>query len=192
MCFMSTPARRLDLIAVEDYLALDAATGNARLEYAAGHLYALAGASRRHAAIVRNLTTLLQAASEARGCDAYASDLRLRISDDLYFYPDVIVACGDRDAADRDETDPTLLAEVLSESTEHRDLGIKLAAYRSLPSLRVYLVVAQDIRRVEVHWREHENTPWRHDVVRGASVVQLPALGGADLALERIYARTGV
>jgi Uma2 family endonuclease len=190
---MSTPARRLDLIAVEDYLALDDAAGEARFEYAAGHIHAMAGASRRHAAITRNLTTLLQSALERRGCDAYASDLRLRVGDDLYFYPDVVVACGERDGTDRDETAPALLAEILSESTEHRDLGIKLAAYRSLPSLLVYLVVAQDTRRVEIHWREHENASWRHHAVRGAGVIHLTTvLGGVDLPLDGIYARTDV
>jgi Uma2 family endonuclease len=189
---MSTPARRLDLIAVEDYLAMDDATGDARLEYAAGHVFALAGASRRHAAIAANLTAILHGATEGGGCQVYTADLRLRVSADLYFYPDVIVACGERDGTDRDETAPTLLAEILSESTEHRDLGIKLAAYRSLPSLLAYLIVAQDTRRVEIHWREHEAAPWRHDVVRGSGVVHLTALGGLDLPLDRIYARTDV
>lgn len=189
---MSTSARRLDLIAVDDYLALDDASGDARLEYAAGHIYALAGASRRHAAIARNLTTLLQTSLEKRGCDAYTSDLRLRVSADLYFYPDVIVACGDRDGTDRDETAPALLVEILSDATEPRDFGIKLAAYRSLPSLLAYLVVAQDTRRVEIHWREREDSPWQHDVVRGAGVVRLDVLGGMELPLDRIYARTGV
>lgn len=189
---MSTPARRLDLIAVDDYLALDDATADARVEYAAGHVFALAGASRRHVAITRNLMALLQAALEGRGCDAYASDLRLRVGGDLYFYPDVMVTCGERAGSDRDETTPTLLAEVLSKGTEHRDLGIKLAAYRSLPSLLAYLIVAQDTRRVEVHWREREDAPWRHDVVRGAGVVRLAALGALELPLDRIYARTDV
>ncbi|CAN5812401.1 Uma2 family endonuclease [soil metagenome] len=189
---MSTYARRLDLISVEDYLALDDATEDARLEYAAGHVFALAGASRRHAAIARNLTILLQAALEGRGCDAYATALRLRVAADMYFYPDVMVACGERAGTDRDETAPTLLAEVLSESTEDRDLGLKLAAYGSLPSLLAYLVVAQDTRRVEVHWREREDAPWQHQVVRGAGIVHLAALGGVDLPLDRIYARTDI
>lgn len=189
---MSTPARRLDLVAAEDYLALDDATDDARLEYAAGHIYALAGASRRHAAIVRNLTTLLQATTEARGCDAYATDLRLRVSDDLYFYPDVIVACGKRHGTDRDETHPTLLAEVLSASTEDRDLGIKLAAYRSLPSLLAYVIVAQDARGVEVQWREQEDAPWRHELVRDTGIVHVPAVGGLELRLDQIYARTDI
>jgi Uma2 family endonuclease len=189
---MSTSARRLDLIGVNDYLAMDEASEDARLEYAAGHIHALAGASRRHAAIVRNLTTLLQTTLGTRGCDAYASDLRLRVGDDLYFYPDVIVACGDRDPTDRDETAPAILVEVLSDSTEHRDLGIKLAAYRAIRTLYAYLVVAQDTRRVEVHWREHEQSSWQHAVVSGVGAVRLDVLGGLELPLDQIYARTRV
>jgi Uma2 family endonuclease len=182
----------VELVPVAEYLALDDATDDARLEYVAGHVHALAGASRRHVAITRNLTILLQAALEGPGCDAYATDLRLRVAADMYFYPDVIVACGERGGTDRDETAPTFLAEVLGESTGHRDLGLKLAAYRSLPSLLVYLIVAQDTRRVEAHWREHEGAPWHQRVVDGAGVLQLPVLGGLALPLERVYARTGV
>lgn len=188
---MSTPARRLDLIHVEDYLAMDEATTDARLEYAAGHIFALAGTSRRHAAISANLTALIHAATEESDCQVYTADLRLRVAADMYFYPDVMVTCGERSVTDRDETAPTLLAEVLSESTEHRDLGLKLVAYRSLPSLLVYLIIAQDERRVEVHWRERDDTPWGHEVVRGSGVVHLTAFGGVEIPLDRIYARAG-
>jgi hypothetical protein len=145
----------------------------------------MAGASRRHAAITRTLTTLLQSALERRGCDAYASDLRLRVGDDLYFYPDNVVANGERDGTGRDETAPALLTEILSESAEHRDLGIKFAAYRSLPSLLVYLVVAQDTRCVAIHWREHENAFWRHHAVHGAGVIRLTVLGGVASLVGR-------
>ena len=189
---MSTPARSLDLVAVDDYLALDDATEDARLEYAAGHVHALAGASRRHVAITGNLTAFLHAYSEGGDCQVYATDLRLRVAADLYFYPDVMLVCGERGGTDRDETAPTLIVEVLSESTEHRDLGLKLAAYRSLPSLRTYLVIAQNERRVELHWREDSDSPWRQDAVEAAGVLHLELLGGLDLPLDRIYARTGI
>jgi Uma2 family endonuclease len=189
---MSTPARRLDLIAVDHYLALDDAAEDAHLEYAAGHVFALAGATRRHAAIAANLTALLHAALEETGCQVYTADLRLRVALDMYFYPDLMVACGERAGSDRDETAPTLLVEILSESTEHRDLGIKLAAYRAIASLRGYLVVSQDERRIEVHRRRHEDAGWEHEVARGAGTVRQEVLGGLDLPLDRIYARTGV
>jgi Uma2 family endonuclease len=181
----------IELVTVAEYLALDDATDDARLEYVAGHVHALAGASRRHVAITANLTALLHAASEGSDCRVYASDLRLRVAPDLYFYPDVMLVCGERGATDRDETAPTLVAEVLSESTGHRDLGLKLAAYRSLPSLLAYLVVAQDARRVEAHWREDAGSPWRQEAA-GDGAIRLPVLGGLALPLERVYARTGV
>jgi len=103
-----------------------------------------------------------------------------------------MLACGERTGTDRDETAPTLPVEILSESTEHRDLGIKLVAYRSLPSLLAYLVVSRDARRVEVHRRRDEAAPWEHGLVEGAGIVRLSALGGVDLPLDRIYARSGV
>lgn len=187
---MSTPARELDLIPVEDYLAMDEASEDARLEYAAGHVFALAGASRRHAVIAANLTAFLHDATSRGDCQVYAADMRLRVSEDLYFYPDVMVACGPRSGTDRDETEPVLLVEVLSGSTVHRDLGLKLAAYRAIPSLRAYLVVYQDERKVESHWREHEDAPWRNEVARGETTIKLGALGGLQIALAEVYART--
>lgn len=187
---MSIPARQLDLIPPEDYLAMDEASEDARLEYAAGHIFALAGANRRHGVIATNLVVLLHEVTSGGDCQVYAADMRLRVSDDLYFYPDVMVACGLRSGTDRDETDPVLLVEVLSGSTVHRDIGLKLAAYRAIPSLRAYLIVYQDERRVESHWREREDARWRHEVARGETSVHLGVLGGLEIPLSGVYART--
>lgn len=103
-----------------------------------------------------------------------------------------MVACGERDGADRDETEPLLLAEVLSEATAQRDLGLKLVAYRGIRSLRAYLVVSQHERKVEVHWREYEDAAWRHEAVRGEAALMLTALGGMALPLDGVYARTDI
>jgi Uma2 family endonuclease len=187
---MSTPARVQDLVSVEEYLAADVAREDARLEYVAGHIFALAGATKRHAVISGNIYARLHAATEGLNCRVYQSDVRLRVSADLYFYPDVMVACRDdlHDEDPMDETAPHVLVEVLSEGTAERDLGLKLAVYRDLPSLRMYLIISQDERRVELHWRARLGGAWQKDVVSGTGTITIPSLN-ATITLDQIYAR---
>ena len=187
---MSNPAPSQELLSIKEYLAADAASDECRLEYIAGHIFALAGATKRHALIAGNVFARFHAATEQGGCRVYQSDVRLRVGRDMRFYPDVIVACAS-DSGDEDrteETAPTILVEVLSESTSQRDTGVKLAAYRQIPTLRMYLIVSQEERRVEVHTRPQADLPWEHYVARGAEVIAVPELG-TGLALDQVYAR---
>jgi Uma2 family endonuclease len=187
---MNTPARIQDLVSVEEYLAADATTDDTRLEYVAGHIFALAGATKRHALIAGNIYARFHAATEGLGCRVYQSDVRVRVACDMRFYPDVMVACGG-DPSQEDpieETAPTVLVEVMSASTANRDVGVKLAAYREIPSLRMYLIVSQDERRVEVHSRRRADVPWEHYVAKGSEVIPIQALD-TSLALDQIYAR---
>jgi Uma2 family endonuclease len=187
---MSNPAPTQELVSEEEYLAADAASDDFRLEYIAGHIFALAGATKRHVLIAGNIFARFHAATEQRGCRVYQSDVRLRIGADMRFYPDIIVACaGDFGGEDPiEETSPTILVEVLSESTAHRDVGVKLAAYRQIPTLRMYLIVSQSERRVEVHSRAAGGALWEHHVVTGSGEIPVPALE-TSLSLDQIYAR---
>lgn len=190
---MSDAAHLPELASVEEYLAADGASEDVRLEYVAGHVFALAGATKRHALIAGNVYARLHAATEGSDCRVYQSDVRLRISRDLYFYPDVMLACGgDRGLEDpMDETSPIVLVEVMSESTASRDVGVKLAAYRDIPTLLMYLVVSQDERRVEVHARRRADGPWEHRVARGSETISIRGIDAA-LSLDQIYARLAV
>jgi Uma2 family endonuclease len=131
-------------------------------EYYEGEMFAMAGASRRHAVISTNLIGELRQQLKPRPCEAYSSDLRLRITPDLYTYPDVLVVCGEPQFAD-DQKDtllnPTLIIEVLSESTRDYDRGRKFQHYRTLPSLAEYLTVDQDEPHVE-HWTRQPENRW--------------------------------
>jgi Uma2 family endonuclease len=132
-------------------------------EYFQGEVFAMAGASRRHGLIVTNLTIELGQQLKGKPCEVYSSDLRLRVTPaGLYTYPDVMVACGDIQFAD-DQKDtllnPVLLIEVLSESTRDYDRGRKFQYYRTLPSLREYLTVAQDEPHIE-HWTRQPEDRW--------------------------------
>lgn len=187
---MSNPAPIDDLVSTEEYLAADAERDDARLEYVAGHVFALAGATKRHALIASNLVAAFYAATEGRRCRVYASDVRLRVARDLRFYPDVMVACDDQTPGEDpiEETVPAILVEILSDSTAHIDSGVKLVAYRAIPTLRAYLIVSQAERRVEVHSRAEANAAWEHHVATGRDAIRIPNLE-TPLFLDQIYAR---
>ena len=118
-------------------------------------------------------------------------DLRLRIpATNRYTYPDVAVACGDIQFEDAELDillNPTLIVEVLSPSTEAADRGGKFAAYRTIPSLQAYVLIAQDQPLVEHFQRQGES--WLLTAYSGLdAVVPLPAIG-CTLRLHDVYRR---
>lgn len=143
----------------EQYLEIERAA-EFRSEFYAGHMYAMSGGSYRHAQIIGGLVGELRNALKQRPCSVVPIDLRLRVSPGgLYTYPDAIVICGEPKFAD-DQKDtmlnPTLIAEVLSPSTEAYDRGFKAAQYRTLVSLQEYVLVSQTEPRVEVFHRQSD------------------------------------
>src|SRR6185436_6437179 len=129
-------------------------------EYLNGEVLAMTGASRRHNLIVWNLSAALHAQLQWRGCEAYVGDMRVFIpAVGLYTYPDVAVACGEPRFEDTElDTllNPTLVIEVLSATTEGYDRGKKASYYRSLDSLREYVLVSQEEVRVELFTRQQD------------------------------------
>jgi Uma2 family endonuclease len=136
----------------EEYLALER-TAEYKSEYLAGEIFAMAGASERHISIVANTMYLLVGQLKGRPCKAYSNDMRLKVSPTgLYTYPDIIVVCGAPMFADEQKDtllNPTVLIEVLSESTEAYDRGKKFDHYRTLASVSDYLLISQDQRKIE-------------------------------------------
>jgi Uma2 family endonuclease len=149
----------------------------------------LAGATDRHNAIVMGLVVRLFGPARARGCRLRALAMRLRVSEDTSYYPDLQVVC---DATDRHELyteRPCLIVEVLSRGTQRIDRGEKWGAYRRLASLESYLLVWQDRRRVE-HYRRQGGATADRDFAReeviGSGSVHLACLD-TDLTLDDIY-----
>lgn len=157
-------------------------------EYLNGEVHPMAGASRIHVLICINLLTLLKIALRGSECQCYHSDLRVRVSES-FVYPDVTVTCGEEeylDSAIDTLLNPMLLIEVLSPSTEEYDRGPKFEAYRSLPSLREYLLVAQDRHHVEL-FRLNDAGRWELFEVSGLeSSIELTSVG-CTLSLAEIY-----
>ena len=150
----------------EQYLAMERAA-ETRHEYFDGEIFAMSGASRSHVLIAGNLAAALLGQLRDRPCNVYPLDMRVRVSPTgLYTYPDVIVVCGDEQFADDHEDtllNPTVIFEVLSPSTESYDRGKKFRHYRTLDSLREYVLVSQEEPRIEQYVRQPGDEWLLHD-----------------------------
>ncbi|HEX6048948.1 MAG TPA: Uma2 family endonuclease, partial [Gemmatimonadaceae bacterium] len=133
---------------VEEYLRFDE-TSPLKHEYVAGEVYAMTGVTLRHNTIARNIVTALTAAAAEGPCQVFFSDVRLRASADVYYYPDAMVVPGDVDELDVIVSEPCVVIEVTSSSTGRIDRGEKLTAYRSISSLLAYLIIDHRRPRVE-------------------------------------------
>jgi Uma2 family endonuclease len=182
------PHRRLS---PQEYLAAER-QAEVRSEYLGGDVFAMSGASRRHNLIVVNVAASLHGQLKGRACETYAGDMRIHIpATGLYTYPDVAVVCGDPRFEDSElDTllNPTVLIEVLSPTTEGYDRGKKFAHYRTLESLREYVLVSQEEVRVELFTRQHEGHWLLSEASRLEEAVPLAAIG-CELRLADAYDR---
>lgn len=141
----------------EDYLAIER-RAEFKSEYFDGDMFAMSDASEAHNTIVLNVGAALRQHLKNRPCKAYANDMRVKVGPTgLYTYPDLVVVCRQAqfDDAHLDTLlNPTLIIEVLSDSTEAYDRGRKFAHYRSLESLVEYVLIAQDRPQVESYQRQ--------------------------------------
>lgn len=151
---MGEPATKLSY---SEYLAFEEASDE-KHEFIDGLVFAMAGGSYEHARLSGRMMIALARALEGRPCNVVPSDARVRIqATNRSTYPDVSVVCGPARFASDDSqalTNPILLVEVLSPTTEQSDRGEKFRHYRRLESLREYVLVAQDEPRIEVFRRE--------------------------------------
>jgi Uma2 family endonuclease len=150
------------LFTPEEYLMIER-NADFKSEYVCGKIYAMAGASIRHNRIAANVTGELYGQLKGKPCQAYSSDLRLKVGDTgLYTYPDVSVVCGEPNLLDdtRDVLlNPTVIVEVLSPSTATYGRGEKAEYYRDLESLTDYVLIAQDKPWIE-HYARQEGSGW--------------------------------
>ena len=186
---MAMPALESPLTPAE-YLAFERAA-EYKHEYVGGRVYAMTGASREHNVIAWNVLGALHALLRGHPCEAYPSDMRVKVSETgMYTYPDVVVACDEpafEDAHVDTLLNPTVIVEVLSPSTEAYDRGEKFAHYRRLASLREYVLIAQDRVRIEHYVRRGEQ--WLLTELAGVdATLALESLDCA-LALADVYER---
>jgi Uma2 family endonuclease len=181
---MSEHATRQGLPTVEEYLEMEE-TATVRREYVAGMIYAMVGATKRHNRIAGNVFARLWGAARGGPCRVYSSDVKLRAAGDVIYYPDVMVACGPEGDDPLIEDAPCLVVEVVSSSTESIDRREKMLIYRKIPNLQAYLIVDQERRYVERHWRD-EGGEWRQGGVADEGFVPIPC-PETRLSLDEIY-----
>jgi len=146
----------------EQYLEMERAAVH-KSEYIAGEIFAMAGASERHALITSNISITIGGQLKPKGCKTYITDLRVNVGA-AYLYPDIAVVCGKAELIDDGQLDnllnPNMVVEVLSKTTEAYDRGEKFARYGKIASLTTYVLVSQDQPKVEVFTRQPDNS-WR-------------------------------
>jgi Uma2 family endonuclease len=184
---MSRFAERSQVTAAE-YLAWEREQPG-KHEFFHGEVFAMAGETLRHNALGVSVSAELRAVLRSRGCSVLSSDQRLAFPPhERYVYPDVTVICGQpvfQPGTDDVITNPTILVEVLSSSTEEYDRGLKWAGYQRIASLTDYLLVAQVEARIE-HYRRNADGSWTYRAAGAGEQVALT--GGGTFAVDAIYA----
>jgi Uma2 family endonuclease len=182
---MSTSARRLHYTYAQ-YLSLEEES-SVRHEYLDGEIYATAGGSPDHAALAAALIRIV-GGQLPPGCRAFTSDLRVRIAaTGLTTYPDAAVICGPTLRTPEDPlavTNPLLLAEITSPSTEDYDRGEKLRHYKSLPSLREVLFVSHRTPHLTLHRRGDPD--WTVMTAETGAALEFASVA-ARIAVDEVY-----
>ncbi len=175
-------AEKIPQIDPDEYLTAEQSS-DIRHEYVAGQLFAMAGAGETHNRISLNLAFHLRAAARGTPCGVFISDMKVKVEKhDAFYYPDVLLTCDRDDSASLYKQSPCLIAEVLSPSTEIIDRREKLIAYRTLSSLRYYLLISQERRQAEVYSLD-ANGSWRHQVFEQDGEIQIRC-GDLDIAFS--------
>ena len=174
------------VVSVEDYLRHEA-DGVVRHEYIGGRIHAMAGTSEAHNTISVNLVSAFHAHIRGGPCKAYMADFKVRMEinrEDIFYYPDVMVACQRVGVEQYYLRYPTLIVEVLSPSTEAIDRREKFLNYPQISTLEEYALIAQDAREITIHRRAED---WQPRVVTALETgVEFRSIK-LTLPLSRIY-----
>lgn len=177
----------------EQYLALER-TAEFKSEFLDGEMFAMSGASMRHVRIQQNLAVELHAALRGSGCEVLGSDIGIKVSSRAYLYADVTVVCGEPVMADDHDdnlTNPAVIFEVLSPSTEKYDRRLKFQRYRSLDSLKDYILVNQKEVRIEQFTRRPDGIWTLRDYQCPDEELKIDSIGVA-IPVSRIYERVNI
>lgn len=164
-------------------------------EYLDGVVVAMTGASKEHNRITVNIVSELHAQLKESSCEPFAADMRVRVpQENRYYYPDIVVVCGEpqfEESALDTLLNPTLIVEVLSESTEAKDRGEKFEDYKTLSSLKTHILVAQDRPHIEI-FRRQERADWHASQVEGLGGRLFLDEIGCRISLADVYARVTI
>jgi Uma2 family endonuclease len=180
---MSNPM--LSRLSEQEYLSGELIS-EIRHEYVDGEVYAMAGAGEAHNLIALNIASKLREFVRGGPCRVFISDMKLHVQTwKAYYYPDIMVTCDPDDSHSHYKESPSLVVEVLSPGTESTDRREKMLAYRTLTSLREYVLIASDKRKIERYQRD-EHDEWQLTGVDQSAALLLESIG-ASLTLDDIY-----
>ena len=174
-----------------DYLALERAS-DVKHEFFDGEMFLMAGGTVEHSQVAANVIRALGNALADSPCRVLTSDMKIKLPTGLYTYPDASVVC-DQPQYEDDRKDvllnPLLIVEVLSPSTEAYDRGQKFRHYQTCPSLREYVLIAQDRSAVDHYLRQPASGQWLLTTFESLdATMPLPSLG-IGLRLSEIYSK---
>ncbi|MDM8550621.1 Uma2 family endonuclease [Desulfobacterales bacterium HSG2] len=191
---MGEPAEQKTCFTREEYLALED-RANYKSEFYDGEIFALAGGIRNHSVICLNLNWGIRNGVADKDCVGFDSNMKLDIAEhNLFVYPDAMVVCGEIGFSENRTdivTNPVLIIEVISPSTEKFDRGDKFAYYRSLPSLREYVLISQNEPMVEVYYKQDEKT-WIYTVSKGLEESVRFQTIDYEMSLKDIYQKVNL
>ncbi|MEA5618373.1 Uma2 family endonuclease [Cronbergia sp. UHCC 0137] len=177
----------LNIFSVEEYLEAEKSS-DIRHEYVAGQVFAMAGASEEHNLIAGNIYAILRPHLRGSSCRAFVSDMKVKVKvsrADIFYYPDILVTCNPEDKERYFKTRPSLIIEVLSNSTAKTDKREKRINYQNLDSLQEYVLVYQNEIKVEVYRQDIEGN-WSTEVLGKEDKLRLDSVD-LTLTMDDIY-----
>ncbi len=184
---MSTqPKKRLT---IEEYIELDK-TSEEKFEYFDGEVFNMSGVHPNHSRLELRLARLLGEQIEKRGCTVFSSNLRVKVpSMSPYRYPDLSALCSKPEFEEHSGllclTNPVVLVEILSPSTEAFDRGEKFTHYKSIASFREYLLIAQNKKNI-THYLKQSERAWLQTEYSAGEVLQIASLE-CELDVDALY-----
>ncbi|MGH1438378.1 MAG: Uma2 family endonuclease [Lewinella sp.] len=183
-------AKKIENISLEDYLVIEQ-EANTRYEYHDGIIYAMAGGSIEHGLISGNTYGELKFGLRENGSDCIVinSDVKLHVESlNKFLYPDVMVVCDEMERSTKENNaiiNPSVIVEVLSNSTEAYDRGDKFFAYQQIASLKEYILIHQYKAQVEIYTRKKDL--WRITRIEGLEESFLINALGISINLKNVY-----
>ena len=186
---MSVP-RKIQRLSVADYLEAEK-DSPVRHEYVDGQIFAMAGASDRHNRIAGSFYNRLDDHLGDGPCEPFISDMKVWVSESVFYYPDVVVACDGPGADEYYRKQPRLIIEVSSPGTERIDRSEKLLAYKQVKSLKEYVIVSQARVQIEV-FRRGRGDRWSSQVLTDLNDELRLESVGLKLTVAEVYRRVKI
>ncbi len=192
---MQAQAQVQTRLTLQGYLQLEEDT-HQKYEYYDGYVYAMAGGTYQHNTITTNILTEINQRLKGKQCQIMNSDTKLYLEkSNAYVYPDAMIICGKKKSAENYQdafTNPVVIIEVLSKSTEAYDRGDKFGLYRKINTLRHYVLVKQDEVKIDLYSRQSPTSLWNIQTIEGLESTLELALSETEvlkIPLSEMYDR---